>query len=118
MGGLPSNLESNDRLVASVGLHANNVSFAGCIRKFKLGLRVVKIQSASEPLGLRRIGIEECEPQVEEKDVISNFPAKKVDVCSPDPCLNEGRCSEAEEGFYRCECSVGFEGVNCELKSE
>ena len=37
------------------------VGLDGCIKRFKLGHREVKIQSASEPLALRRISLNECQ---------------------------------------------------------
>ena len=48
---------------------------------------------------------ENCETEVEIKG------------CETNPCLNDGTCIEASEG-YNCECKAGFEGNNCETKVE
>lgn len=37
-----------------------------------------------------------------------------VSRCSPNPCENDGICSETAEG-YRCSCPIGFAGDNCEI---
>ena len=33
--------------------------------------------------------------------------------CHPNPCLNEGTCSEAQNG-YDCHCAIQYTGANCE----
>lgn len=35
--------------------------------------------------------------------------------CHPNPCLNGGICSEDDTG-YKCSCSKGFYGTNCDCK--
>ena len=62
-----------------VGLH-------GCIKRFKLGHRDVKIQSASEPLALRRLSLNECQ----------ETSVEKYDTCSHGPCLNGGTCLSSQ----------------------
>ena len=37
------------------------------------------------------------------------------EVCSPNPCQNDGTCSESLAS-YKCECPDGFTGRNCEIK--
>ncbi|CAG7820206.1 unnamed protein product [Allacma fusca] len=41
-----------------------------------------------------------------------------VDECEGSPCKNEGICTNlmASEGFYRCNCTDDFVGVNCERR--
>ena len=35
--------------------------------------------------------------------------------CSSFPCIHGGSCSEAEIGFYQCDCQSGFAGTRCEI---
>lgn len=38
------------------------------------------------------------------------------DLCSSSPCKNNGTCELGELGtWYRCTCSPGFDGPNCEI---
>ena len=37
----------------------------------------------------------------------------EVDFCSSNPCKSNGRCLSTKSG-YRCQCSEGFTGENCE----
>ena len=73
----------------------------GCIKRFKLGHREVKIQSASEPMALRRVSLNECQE-------VTHF-----DPCSHSPCLNGGSCQNSI-GSYYCRCPANYEGPNCE----
>lgn len=80
----------------------------GCIKRFKLGHRDVKIQSASEPLALRRLSLNECQD------------AEQYDPCSHEPCFNGGLCI-ASAGYpaktptpYLCRCQNGFKGPRCD----
>uniref|UniRef100_A0AAV2LGR2 von Willebrand factor A domain-containing protein 2 n=1 Tax=Knipowitschia caucasica TaxID=637954 RepID=A0AAV2LGR2_KNICA len=41
---------------------------------------------------------------------------KPVDLCRPNPCMNDGVCTAAPGGNYRCRCR-GYEGPHCETKS-
>ena len=36
-----------------------------------------------------------------------------IDECSPNPCLNGGKCIDGENG-HTCNCDAGFSGPNCE----
>ncbi len=87
--------------MCAVGLH-------GCIKRFKLGHRDVKIQSASEPLALRRVSLNECQEL-------------KYDPCSHRPCRNGGTCignSQANiQTPYICHCPVGWAGSRCDSLS-
>lgn len=35
-------------------------------------------------------------------------------VCNPNPCMNEGMCSETGPSSYVCTCAPGFVGEHCE----
>ena len=78
----------------------------GCIKRFKLGHRDVKIQSASEPLALRRVSLNECQN------------AETLDPCSHEPCFNGGTClanhDSTRESPYVCRCNSGFNGDRCD----
>ncbi len=34
--------------------------------------------------------------------------------CSCEPCLNRGFCIEVGGSNYKCECSAGYSGENCQ----
>ena len=36
-----------------------------------------------------------------------------INECSPDPCLNDGTCSDGIDS-YNCSCITGFTGTDCE----
>ncbi|XP_057682874.1 von Willebrand factor A domain-containing protein 2 [Corythoichthys intestinalis] len=40
---------------------------------------------------------------------------KPVDVCKPNPCMNEGMCV-LSGGSYSCQCHHGFQGPHCETR--
>jgi hypothetical protein len=37
-----------------------------------------------------------------------------INECEVNPCLNDGKCSEADPGEYSCECNENYTGQNCE----
>ena len=41
------------------------------------------------------------------------FYAEKREGCSPNPCLNDGRCIETSSGSFDCICKPGFSGAIC-----
>lgn len=43
-------------------------------------------------------------------------PDPDVDDCSPNPCKNDGACSDVGDGFS-CECKNGFAGAECVEKA-
>ena len=66
VGGVPYGSTEHSQLVNRTALMhllgvQKLVGLDGCIKRFKLGHREVKIQSASEPLALRRISLNECQ---------------------------------------------------------
>ena len=40
------------------------------------------------------------------------------DPCSPNPCLNGGRCSSDADLLPLCQCDPGWIGANCEIPDE
>ncbi|KAL2078028.1 hypothetical protein ACEWY4_025713 [Coilia grayii] len=42
---------------------------------------------------------------------------KPVELCRPNPCMNDGLCTLLQRGF-RCECRSGWEGPHCETRSK
>ena len=92
VGGVPyaehSKLVNRTALMHLLGVQ-KLVGLDGCIKRFKLGHREVKIQSASEPLALRRISLNECqEPE---------------NPCEHYSCQNGGVC-HALLGTAQCQC--------------
>lgn len=41
---------------------------------------------------------------------------KPVNLCKPNPCMNDGVCIRVTGGSFRCQCQ-GYEGPHCETKS-
>ena len=58
VGGMPTKRATKDRVLSNLGLAS--VAFRGCIRRFKIGFKEVKIQSRSDPMALRTHGLSEC----------------------------------------------------------
>uniref|UniRef100_A0A914HPZ6 Protein crumbs n=1 Tax=Globodera rostochiensis TaxID=31243 RepID=A0A914HPZ6_GLORO len=58
-----------------------------------------------------------CERTLRHDDVLGkNVTSPPTDFCSPNPCLNDGKCLTKENGPL-CECPVGrFAGAQCQLK--
>lgn len=56
--------------------------------------------------------------QIRVNDLIDNdnyvkFLAEPTNRCHPNPCLNQGTCSERQDGSYDCECVPGYCGLHC-----
>ncbi len=90
----------------------------GCIRRFKLGHREIKIQAASEPFTLRRVSLSECrmnENEMSPNDVSPiELPSVEVSPCRKNPCQNRGVCKEVSRTAIACDCKQGFEGERCQ----
>ena len=64
VGGMPTR-NQNRGVLDNLGLRSgDSPGFSGCVRRFKLGYREVKVQSSLEPLSVRRRGIGECRAPV------------------------------------------------------
>ena len=37
-----------------------------------------------------------------------------VDLCSPNPCKNDGVCAVSDSSSYTCTCASGYKGAHCE----
>eukprot|EP00094_Tigriopus_californicus_P000322 TCALIF_00311-PA protein Name:"Similar to Agrn Agrin (Mus musculus)" AED:0.20 eAED:0.20 QI:0/0.36/0.34/0.86/1/1/23/48/1678 len=104
VGGMPS-LPSSQVLL-NVDLSASNYAFEGCIRKFKLGYREVKVQSASEPSSVRRVGLRECSEGLQG----GTDPMRAA--CSAHQCDNGGTCVPMD-GQVQCLCPPNYYGEHC-----
>ena len=95
-----------------------NPGLNGCVRRFKLGHREIKIQATSEPFSLRRVALSECrlsENELSPNDVSPiELPSVEVSPCRKNPCLNRGLCKEISRTAFACECKQGFEGERCQ----
>jgi agrin len=84
VGGVPHSADLSlgnvSRLITNLGM-SKITGLDGCIKRFKIGHREVKIQSSSEPIALRRVSLNECQDHIG-----LNTP------CSHKPCLNGGTC--------------------------
>ena len=94
------------RIATNLGLDDVH-GFHGCIKKFKLGHKDIKIQSIHEPLSIRRNEISECK----NPDVSRPLPEKK---CKKSFCSNGGLCI-LKEGERRCICKKDFYGARCQF---
>ncbi len=110
VGGIPYEMKSNNMSVIAANLGLRKVTgLEGCIRRFKLGYKEVKIGSASEPRALRRVSLQECEMRAD---------ASSMNACGHRPCLNGGSCFVLPPALadipYRCDCKHGFTGQRCQ----
>ena len=46
------------------------------------------------------------------KQISGEYCAHDIDECRNDPCLNGGTCLN-KWGFYTCNCTTGYGGINC-----
>ena len=81
------------QILSALGLSAGDAGFRGCIRRFRLGLREIKVQSSSEPMVTQRSGLAEC----------------GTSPCEGVPCRNGGKCHAAPDGtYFSCRCGFFF----------
>ena len=44
--------------------------------------------------------------------IARSIPAPDIDECSPNPCQNDGTCTDGVDSFT-CDCVAGYTGTNC-----
>lgn len=75
-----------------------STGLVGCIRKLKIGRRVVELHAGRDPLVERSSGVREC----------------GENPCSGMPCRNAGTCLAIDSDKFRCACAAGFTGDSCD----
>ncbi|XP_078241753.1 protocadherin Fat 2 isoform X1 [Pogona vitticeps] len=77
--------------------------FRGCLDAIKVdGRDLVVLPKEKRPRGVvEEAGIRQCCPH--------------TGVCSSNPCLNDGLCTEMQNGGYSCICPIQFSGDHCEV---
>ena len=97
VGGMPHNGgRRQGALLDNLGLTdaAFGIGFSGCVRRFKLGYREVKVQSSLEPLSVRRRGIRECR-------------APSLPPSPPQPVVaHDHQASSPCDARYHCCCCI------------
>ena len=53
----------------------------------------------------------------EQRSKLLPFSILEIDECQPNPCKNDGACSNNPNGGFSCNCKEGFRGVVCEGNS-
>uniref|UniRef100_A0A4W3IZN4 Crumbs cell polarity complex component 2 n=1 Tax=Callorhinchus milii TaxID=7868 RepID=A0A4W3IZN4_CALMI len=81
-------------------------NFTGCLGIAKLG-------------GIHLPYLQQTPPSLTEHFVLYSDPPAQIgcfgtEMCSPDPCQNNGTCQDLFESF-RCACSPGWEGQRCQI---
>ncbi|XP_025023607.1 protocadherin Fat 2 [Python bivittatus] len=77
--------------------------FRGCLNAITVdGRNVVVLPKEKQSRGI-----------VEESSIRQCCP--HTGACSSNPCLNDGLCSEVQDGGYSCTCSTQFSGDHCEV---
>ncbi|KAF4521048.1 hypothetical protein B566_EDAN008120 [Ephemera danica] len=99
-GSLKSLDLQEDAFVGYVPTQANNLGLIGCIRKLKIGRRVVELHAGRDPHVERTEGVHEC----------------GENPCSGLPCHNSGTCLAIDSERYRCVCNAGYTGDVCEVQ--
>jgi EGF-like domain len=75
-----------------------STGLVGCVRKLKIGRRVVELHAGRDPLVERSSGVREC----------------GENPCSGLPCRNAGTCLAIDSDKFRCACAAGFTGDSCD----
>ena len=44
---------------------------------------------------------------------IYQIPFVEVDECQPNPCKNDGVCTNNPTGGFSCNCKEGYRGLTC-----
>ena len=70
-----------------------------------LGINGTDFQCAPPPTTTR-------DPSATTAAPLSATTAAPIDDCEPNPCLNDGVCTNTEDGF-ECQCMAGWTGVHC-----
>ncbi|XP_059489146.1 agrin-like isoform X2 [Neocloeon triangulifer] len=72
----------------------------GCVRKLKIGRKVVELHAGRDALVEKTQGIREC----------------GENPCSVLPCLNGGTCLAIDSVSFKCACTASFSGDTCALQ--
>ncbi|XP_074147953.1 protocadherin Fat 2 [Sminthopsis crassicaudata] len=79
-------------------------AFQGCVKDVMVNREELELLSSNQKKRagfLKGVSLTQCCPQ--------------GNVCSLNPCLNGGQCSETSRGGYKCMCPASFSGAHCEL---
>ena len=45
-----------------------------------------------------------------------SFLTEDINECDPNPCTNDGTCTQGTPGTFSCQCATGFAGTTCDRK--
>ncbi|XP_027697609.1 protocadherin Fat 2 isoform X3 [Vombatus ursinus] len=79
-------------------------AFRGCVKGVTVNREELELLSSNQKKRagfLKGVALTQCCPQ--------------SSICSQNPCLNGGQCSEMSRGGYKCICPASFSGDHCEL---
>ncbi|CAB3365946.1 Hypothetical predicted protein [Cloeon dipterum] len=74
-----------------------SLGLIGCIRKLKIGRKVVELHAGRDAMVEKTQGMREC----------------GENPCSVLPCLNGGTCLAIDSVNFKCACNPGFSGATC-----